>query len=114
MSAAVLVNNDDAHDRRRFTTAFAPGNRSSTVTSAANKRLSNMNAPKDSDRKDWRMCTCVLRLVVSVKVMYDAEAVTNFYFFYFLQLLLCRLLATVTACMARTTPMAVAPCSWLI
>ncbi|KAF9081868.1 hypothetical protein BGX23_000361 [Mortierella sp. AD031] len=56
MSAAALVNNDDAHDRRRFT-AFAVGSRTSTVTSAANKRLSNMNASKDSDRKDWRMST---------------------------------------------------------
>ncbi|KAF9138554.1 hypothetical protein BGX30_009036 [Mortierella sp. GBA39] len=55
--AAALVNNDDAHDRRRFTTAFAAGNRTSTLTSSANKRLSAMNAPKDSDRKDWRMST---------------------------------------------------------
>ncbi|KAF9551296.1 hypothetical protein EC957_009180 [Mortierella hygrophila] len=57
LGAAVLVNNDDAHDRRRFTTAFAAGNRTSTLTSSANKRLSAMNAPKDSDRKDWRMST---------------------------------------------------------
>ncbi|KAF9126516.1 hypothetical protein BG015_004682, partial [Linnemannia schmuckeri] len=57
LGAAALVNNDDAHDRRRFTTAFAAGNRISTVTSSANKRLSTMNALKDSDRKDWRMST---------------------------------------------------------
>lgn len=63
---AALVNNDDAHDRRRFTTAFAAGHRTSTVTSSANKRLSSMNAPKESDRKDWRMCKCLFCIVLVV------------------------------------------------
>ncbi|KAF8934813.1 hypothetical protein BGZ47_010198 [Haplosporangium gracile] len=57
LGAAALVNNDDAHDRRRFTTAFAAGSRTSTISSSANKRLSTMNTPKDSDRKDWRIST---------------------------------------------------------
>ncbi|KAF9573945.1 hypothetical protein EC968_007773 [Mortierella alpina] len=68
VGAAALVNNDDAQDRRRFTTAFhsmglgtnrasvlAPGGAASTL----GKRLSTLPSPssREADRKDWRMST---------------------------------------------------------
>ncbi|KAG0262037.1 hypothetical protein BG011_000390 [Mortierella polycephala] len=70
VGAAALVNNDDVHDRRRFTTAYVPAgmgsNRTSalpnaSMTSSASKRLSGftMSSVKESDRKDWRMSTPV-------------------------------------------------------
>ncbi|KAG0305262.1 hypothetical protein BGZ98_004394 [Dissophora globulifera] len=66
MSAAALVNNDDAQDRRRFTTAFHSTahshNRNSVIASAgtagsANRRLSTISSTKDQERMDWRMST---------------------------------------------------------
>ncbi|KAG0056775.1 hypothetical protein BGZ83_003393, partial [Gryganskiella cystojenkinii] len=63
--AAALVNNDDALDRRRYTTAFGLGaNRASALPNAgasgtANKRLSTAPSTRESDRKDWRNSTPV-------------------------------------------------------
>ncbi|KAF9181226.1 hypothetical protein BGZ51_004975 [Haplosporangium sp. Z 767] len=68
VGTAALVNNDDVHDRRRFTTAYHSAgmgsNRTSALpnadmTSSASKRLSGfaMSSVKESDRKDWRMST---------------------------------------------------------
>ncbi|KAF9438177.1 hypothetical protein BGZ76_009384 [Entomortierella beljakovae] len=60
-----LVNNDDSHDRRRYTTAFnsSAQNRSSVIstglTGSTNRRLSALPSSKDSDRKDWRLSTPV-------------------------------------------------------
>ncbi|KAF9957896.1 hypothetical protein BGZ70_009370 [Mortierella alpina] len=68
VGAAALVNNDDAQDRRRFTTAFhsmslgtnrtsvlAPGGAAGTL----GKRLSTVpsSSSRETDRKDWRMST---------------------------------------------------------
>ncbi|KAG0017267.1 hypothetical protein BGZ80_008453 [Entomortierella chlamydospora] len=60
---APLVNNDDAHDRRRFTTAAfhsttVGSSRASINTKVApSRRLSAMPTTKESDRKDRRMST---------------------------------------------------------
>ncbi|CAO3564364.1 unnamed protein product [Mortierella alpina] len=68
VGAAALVNNDDAQDRRRFTTAFhsmnlgtnrtsvlAPGGAAGTL----GRRLSTVpsSSSRETDRKDWRMST---------------------------------------------------------
>lgn len=68
VGAAALVNNDDAQDRRRFTTAFHSmglgANRASVLAPAGaagtlGKRLSTLPSPssRETDRKDWRMST---------------------------------------------------------
>ncbi|KAG0204665.1 hypothetical protein BGX28_003453 [Mortierella sp. GBA30] len=66
VGAAALVNNDDAHDRRRFTTAFhsmaagaswTPSVASSGSTTSS-RRLST--SARESDRKDWRISTPTL------------------------------------------------------
>ncbi|KAF9439277.1 hypothetical protein BGZ76_006006 [Entomortierella beljakovae] len=61
---AALVNNDDAHDRRRFTTAFhSPSAGRASVQPLVggklptSKRLSAIPVSRESDSKDWRNST---------------------------------------------------------
>lgn len=72
VAGAALVNNDDAQDRRRYTTAFHSmalgSNRASALPNAGasgsvSKRLSMVSTTRESDRKDWRNCRLALLIM---------------------------------------------------